>query len=483
MKNILSDRKLNIAINVITVVLFVMAVIPFFVTTKYALFMTDDFPIANATISRYNGSYFLTGIKNAANYWRVYNGTWVSFVVAYWLHPAVHGGQKALVIALRIMLSLMLVSSVYFCYSISCFFELKKEKTLRILMLLVFPLLLFKEYFELYMWWLTSCTYMMPFFFLLFGFGTLLFAVKSGKIWQYVLAGVLLFLMSGGTLTVVGLGCYLVLLLVMGWSFYQKKMCVPGTIVFMTTFIGACITAFAPGNFTRYEGQDVGKISVFTSFVNGLRILKVEGKWLLFDTAFVAFVILAFLWGNRIKKSVSLLNVLIGTAACIMMPVVTIFPVVMGYGTSSYKDISNRGFAIVDSAIMLAGTLVAVMWGVYLKDRLNNSVRKIVMMVFSIAALASILFCGQKLSELVPVQIATNISNGYNQKYFDVWTEIYSICEHTSESNLVIEMEVPKRAAGCSWCKLKEDSTDWKNEHVAKYYGLDSISLVNLLDD
>lgn len=484
MKNICNHkRKLNIAIEVIIVLLFVAVLTPFFVTTKYALFVTDDFPLANAVVREFDGSYFRTGLKCAANYWHVWNGNWFSFFIAYWLHPIVHGGQRALVLALRIHLILTIVGAGYFCFSLTRFFDLKADKALRIAIIVLLPIFSFKEYFDFYLWWLTSCTYLMPLYCLLYGLGTYLFALKSGKVWRFLVAGLFLLAMSGGSLNVVGMGCYALFFVLVAWCFYKKEICIPGCVVFVITLIGACINAFAPGNFTRQNGQESEKVGVFKAVVNEIQIMGVEGKWLIFHTAFVAFVLLALLWGIRLNKKISFRNLIFGSIASAILPIITMFPVILGYGDIEYKDISNRGQGMMDISIIFATCFIAVLWGVYLKDNLNGVFVKGIKCVAMIVALTSLLFCGQKPVEVVPAQITINLSNGYNEAFFNTWMEIYSLCENADEGDVIIEMSVLPRKTGCSWAKLGEETDKWWNTSISEYYGLNSISLINTFSD
>ena len=480
MKKLTGNKKIiNRVINLGVIAIFIATIIPFFITTKYALFVTDDFPAANATIANYDGSYFRTGVKCAADYWRVWNGNWFSFTIAYWLHPLVHGGQKTLVLALRIQLFLAIAGALYFCFSLARFFELNAEKTLRIIAIVVMPVLLFKEYFDFYMWWLTSCTYLMPLYCFLFGFGTYLFALRKEKISLYILAGILLLFMSGGSLNVVGMGCYSLLLSLVAWCFYKKKICMPGVIVFITTVIGACINAFAPGSFSRQNSQNTERVGVIRAIIREIQIMGVEGKWLIFHTAFIAFVLIAFIWGSRLNKKITLANLIIATIASIGLPVVTMFPVILGYGDINYKDISNRGYGMMDISIIFGACFMAVLWGCYLKNSVTEKIKRMLILAATIIAIISVLFFGQKPSELVPIQIATNLYTGYNEHFFETWMEVYSQCENSENEDVVIEMSVPPRKAGCSWAKLGEDADKWWNEVVSIYYGINSVSLVN----
>lgn len=484
MNKLVKNKKvISTIISILIVILFIAMVIPFFITTKYALFVTDDFPIANTTVANFDGSYFRTGIKCAANYWRVYNGNWFSFAVAYGLHPIVHGGQKALVLALRIQLLLAITGAVYFCFSLASFFNFRKEKALRIMALVLLPALSFKEYFDLYLWWLTSCTYFMPLYCFLFGFGTYLFALKSGKIWQYAISGLFLLAMAGGSLNVVGMGCYTLLFSLVAWCLYNKKFCLPGTIVFVITLIGACLNAFSPGSFARQSTQETEKVGIIKALFIELQIMGVEGKWLVLHTAFIAVVLIALFWGSRLKRHVALLHVIIATIFCVTLPVVTMFPVVLGYGNIDYKDISNRGYCLMDITIIFASCFMAVLWGIYLKDVISGQTKKITTVILAILVIANIVLCGQKFGELVPVQIATNLNNGYNEQFFDTWMEIYAYCENGAGEDVEIEMPVPSRKAGCSWAKLADDPEKWWNTTISEYYGLNSISLKNTLDE
>lgn len=480
MKKIVQNKRLvNNAINILIIIVLIAAVVPFFITIKYALFVTDDFPLANAVVRNYDGSYFRTGLKCAANYWHVWNGNWFSFFIAYWLHPIVHGGQKTLVVALRIHYLLAIVGALFFCYSLADFFELKIEKSLRIAALTLLPVLLFKEYFDFYLWWLTSCTYLMPLYCFLFGYGIFFFALKNQKVWEYVVSGILLFMMSGGSLNVVGMGCYVLLFTLVAWCTNKKRVCVPAVVIFITTLIGACLNAFAPGSFSRQNAQSTEKVGILKALFIELQIMGVEGKWLILHTAFITFALLAFVWGCKLKKKISLRNLIVATIGSFMLPVVTMFPVIFGYGNIDYKDISNRGYGMMDITIVFATCFMAVLWGVYLSGFLKHQLNKMALLLMILIVLMNVIFCDISITNFVPVQITTNLANGYNKVFFDAWMNIFSFIENSDESDIVIERRVPPRKAGCSWSKLSEDTGQWWNETISTYYGINSLSLIN----
>lgn len=479
----MNKKRINTAINILTILFFIAVILPFFITAKYALFVTDDFPIANAAVAHFDGNYFRTGVKCAADYWHDWNGNWFSFTIAYWLHPIIHGGQKTLVVALRIQLVLAIAGAFYLCFALAKFFDYKAEKTLRIAALVLLPVLLFKEYFDFYLWWLTSCTYLMPLYLFLFGFGTFLFAIKSEKIWQFIIAGILLLAMAGGSLNVVGFGCYLLLFTIVAWSFYRKKISVPAVVVFVTTLAGACVNAFAPGNFARQNSQETEKVGIIRTLINEIQIMCVEGKWLVLHTAFIAFVLLALFWGSRLHKKLTLTNLIVATAAGVFLPVVTMFPVVLGYGDIDYKDISNRGYGMMDISIIFAACFIAVLWGIYLRDIIKkDNIKKIATLFVTVIVLVSVFYCGQRIRELAPVQVVANLNSGYNKEFFDTWMEIFSRIEN-GDGDVVIEMSVPPRKAGCSWAKLSDDPNKWWNDYISIYYGLDSVSLINTYEE
>lgn len=475
-------RRFNKVLDWALIAGFIVILIPFFVTIRYSLCYADDFPLANGMrdFSEYN--MFIAGLKCAKRYWNSTNGTWFSFVIGYALNPLLREGQTSLVVELRMMFLLEIIGGIYLLYAIAYTLGMKKEKTLRIMFLVMGPLLLFKEYYELYLWWTTACTYMMPTFLFMFGWGTLLIAIKRKKVWQYICSAVLLFAMAGGTLNVVGAGCYLVLLTTLVLSYYQKKLHVPSLIVTITTALSACITAFAPGNFRRYDSQGVEKISILKSWYNTFLIVGVETKWLLLKTFFIAFLIVGCIWGYRQKKTLKLREVVILCVFSALLPFVTAFPVVLGYNATSYKQIANRGYAIMDMSLVFSLMLIAVIFGIYLRNKLDENFKKITIIFLSGIAILNVGLAEQKPSTWVPIEISKNLHSGYIKDYYEAWESIYTKCEEYEGEDLVIEMVVPDRKTGCSNPRLKEDNTDWKNMHVAKYYGLNTVSLISQME-
>lgn len=480
-KNKIEKKKIDLIINIVIIILFVLICVPFFVTIKYALFCTDDYSLANAMVGETDNGYIIPAIECAIRYWHVKGGMWFAYICAYAWNPLVHHGYVSLVRGLRVVLAVTIVSALFFCYALSSLFDLKKESIAKVIAIVFFPVLLFKEYNELYLWW-TGSDYLVSLIVMLIGCGFIVMALKTGSNVYYVIAIMFLILMSGSDLNVVGVGCYFVLILVIGWSFYQKKIEPRAVVAFGITLAGACINAFAPGNFIRYNDQDVEGINIFQSLYNTILILGVETKWMILHTAFVAFLCLAFWFGIKLEKKISFKNMICSIILISFVPFISLFPVVLGYGATSYKLIPNRVYGILDIYLIFTAVYIFVVLGVYVSSvvAVKRKLSKIIGILAISLLLVQTIICGRSF---VPVQIANNLLNGSIEKYHDVWVDIYSECEQNPGKDLVIEKEVPKRVTGCSRPNLKEDKTDWKNEHLSAYYGLQSVSLVDLSDE
>ena len=83
------------------------------------------------------------------------------------------------------------------------------------------------------------------------------------------------------------------------------------------------------------------------------------------------------------------------------------------------------------------------------------------------------------LGKASDVAICKNLATKQLQSYSDTWSSIYYICDTTDESDLVIETSVIDRVEGCCQPKLRSKTTSEKNEAVAAFFGLNTVSLNN----
>ena len=295
----------------------------------------------------------------------------------------------------------------------------------------------------------------------------------------FSLAALLIFLSSGGSLAVAGVGCYIFLLFIIRKALWEHKVELGEVIVFCTGVFGALVNTLAPGNFVRHALMDTGVHFVKAAQLTPCVVVN-EIDWLVNGTSFYSLMLLALLIGLVSNRKV----ICCGTKTILLillefiLPFVSIYPVILGYSSDSYMP--NRCIFILDVVLMTEFLLLSWRLGGYLRTYYFDSAgRKQIIFVLVIVAIAH--FSGNEIynyKDLACVKISRTLNGGQYKEYYRNCKELCDFIEGSPEKVILIE-ELPEEIEGLKGVTLSRDSNDWINIAIAEYYGKESVSLMN----
>lgn len=166
----------------------------------------------------------------------------------------------------------------------------------------------------------------------------------------------------------------------------------------------------------------------------------------------------------------------------IAFPFVSIMPLVYQRNIYNLERLPNRGQALIDMFLVVYLYMLAFVVGVYIKDQVEKPSRTYMRTVYIFLFLCAVVF-SVNLKNSSDVRISKNIVTKQLQDYSDTWASIYYVCSTTDESDLVIETSVVDRVEGCCYPKLRSGTSSDKNQIVAKFFGLNTLSLKNTYED
>ena len=325
-------------------------------------------------------------------------------------------------------------------------------------------------------------------------FFCLTFSIRSyfdGKIYNAVLAAIFGVIGAGGSLEVVGFGCaaYLVLLIVYAIGIRNIKNNIKRVIFLVLPFVftvaGALFSTMAPGNFARHDVmEEGGKLEMVPSFISSwYNFISHIGGLL---TAYLLPVILALVFVICLcsvsKVAVSGKMLTGGVVGAVFIVVVTIFPVILGYGSFNI-DAYLSGARIIytfDLVIVLAAIVVVSLLAFYIKDLLKrNNVPVREQAVKSVVLIVTVLL-------LFSGEVVKNYNNGMSMKIIDdlkneriqiasaQMTEMYKKIDDAEDGSDVVLNE-PVLPGTVLYIPLYIDYPDYfANAEVADYYNVNS---------
>lgn len=350
-------------------------------------------------------------------------------------------------------------------------------------------------YSEIWFWFSGAVAYSMPFSVLLVALTLILLLnrQKAGsrrKTGYAVCAGILLFLSSGGSLAVAGVGCYTALLLTAAFFLLSRKNSsaysgLPqanfatgrssirwNLAVFAAGVAGALINVAAPGNFARHD-ETAGAGLHFGRAVGCAVRMFVEETGRLFRETMLGLVFL-FLIAMGLylagKCRIALKEYGIATVFALAAGPVAYFPVALGYG--SYY-IPNRCYFVIDAALVISLLNLALFVGVSFQRILKLPADGRSMAFLLYVCLAAVVVSPLSVTEMPLYRIARSVHNGSYHDYYEECVEIYSYLETCPEGEVVLE--IPEYIEDFECFYLDADEGGWVNRGVAAYYGKESV--------
>ena len=411
--------------SLVFVALAVVIAFPHLMLARYTVPGADDFSCANAvSVLREDHNVLSSAIIYTKNVYRTWQGTYTGELIMG-LEPSVRESFRGIRVILIMAVVLFAASLIALVYTVCRkFFGLTSGQAWAAGLITEFMAFNISLTGELFSWYTGAAVYTFP---LIAIFLCLTFSIRSyfdGKLLYAVLAAVFGIIGAGGSLEVVGFGCaaYLMLLVVYTAGIKNIKANVKRIaflyVPFVLTVAGALLNTAAPGNFARHDVMEAGgEFAVVPTFASSWYNLLTHIGGLI--TAYMlplALVILFVICICSVSKIVIRGRVLaLCIAGAAFIAVVTIFPVILGYGTYNIDAYisSTRIIYMFDLVIVLVLLLLACATALYIREFLRRNqvnakeqMYKYMVLLFAIA----VLFSGE---------VFKNYQNGMNYKIMD----------------------------------------------------------------
>lgn len=449
----------------------------------YTVLLGDDF-CTGAKIGLSHNSffqYFVMALQYMKQMYMDWQGCYFSMFIQALLSP-VNGaglGQLKMVMILNALLFFFALFGVIW----TAFDFVLKEKKMPYVRLTVFSLILFSildagVFTEIFFWYTGAVGYNFPFSFLLVAIVFFLLSnndcyTNAKKNIFAVFAAVFLFCASGGSLAVTGTGCYIVLLLSLGFYLTTRTVSVRNAAVTVAGIAGALINVAAPGNFSRHTYTSSGGAflllqSVKWALKNVLSETEHLTKETMFGVMFIAMILIGIYLSKRLQPIMKVYGII--SILALLTGFVTAFPVALGYADSYFP---NRCCFILDTVLVLSLLNLAVYIGCCL-DRFGGlqESRSSCAILF-IILISTFLSSSESVSDSSLFAVAESLHNGSYQNYYAECTAIYDYLENCEEDNVILPM--PDYIDNFECLYFDEDESAWVNVGLAQYYHKQSV--------
>lgn len=451
--------------------------IPVIVASWYTFYSHDDF--TNVHSARALGSnLIISALKYTIQCYLTWQGTYTSIFLMIAISPL--NGLGLMQLRAVMILNILLFNAALWIFVCAVCRSMHVEETRYSILfysLCVIGIFAFTGWTEVFYWFVGSTVYAFPMTLCLLGLAMTLQA-KSAK--GNFVAGLLMFLASGGALQIAGVGCCVLLgICVIKWL--DKSIKRKDYIIFGLAVLGALINTVAPGNYVRHDiiddtGMHLGAAVIET----GLEVLQTV-ETLLFNTPCILLILAAVVIGAVIGKTKKVQEIKVVWAVvllCAVTPFVTCFPVLLGY-SSTLDEFPNRCKFIETIVIVCGFMLIAAIAGCMMSERLY-SLRKgeLCAGVALFLIVMSSTNPAWRASQSVPGEMWNEIARGSYREYYEKVNEIYDMVEHDPNENVFI-YEMPEEAPHFPILRLREDMSYWINAGCAGYFGKASVQTVS----
>ncbi|MDE6604044.1 MAG: hypothetical protein K2K90_18235 [Lachnospiraceae bacterium] len=487
-------RIAEILILAACLIVIAAVVILFAAGAGYTVLSGDDFT-HGVRVGAFHVSlpqYFAASLLYVKDLYMDWQGTWFSMFLQAFLSPINNFGLPQLravmvgnALLFLISLAALLCAGLSFfrmeedAFSGQAVFGTKRLMPLRLVILLLFFLTVVDAdvYAEIYFWFSGAVAYSMPFSLLLMA-GTLILLMNQekcsirGKKVCAGIAAVLLFLSSGGSLAVAGVGCYMALALTVVFFLSTGKVSWYNLTVFAAGFAGALINAAAPGNFSRHDGTAGAGLHFGQAIVDSVRMFAEESGRLFRETMLGLVFLLLIAAGVYLSGRCRIAFREYGIATVLALPagLVAYFPVALGYG--GYY-VPNRCYFIIDTAMVISLLNLALFLGVccHRLCGLPSDGRTVTVLLY--ICLAALIVTPLSMEELPLYRVARHVHNGSYREYYEKCAGLYDYLENCPEED--VELEMPEYIDDFECFYFDEDENGWVNQGIAAYYGKRSV--------
>lgn len=494
-------KAAEILISIACVILIAAVIIVFSVGAGYTVLSGDDFT-HGVRVGAFHVSlpqYFAASLLYVQDLYMDWQGTWFSMFLQAFLSPINNFGLSQLRAVMVGNALLFLASLTVLLWAGLSFFRMetgmgvgeadrsggqtagggKSLMPFQAVILTLFFLTVVNAdvYAEIYFWFSGAVAYSMPFSLLLLALALFLLINKGEgsprrkKVWAGM-AAALLFLSSGGSLAVAGVGCYTTLMLTVVFFLSTGKVSRYNLAVFAAGLAGALINAAAPGNFSRHDGTAGEGLHFGQAIAYTVRMFMEESGRLFRETILGLVFLLLVAAGVYLSGRCRIALREYGLATVFALPagLVAYFPVALGYG--GYY-VPNRCYFIIDAALVVSLLNLALFLGVccHRLGGLPSDGRTMTVLLY--VCLAALVVTPLTVEELPLYRVARYVHNGSYSDYYDKCAAIYDYLETCPEED--VELEMPEYIEDFECFYIDADETGWVNQGIAAYYGKRSV--------
>jgi len=479
-------KSAKIAIFGSTLLITLYIVITITYASAFSFYFNDDFSNANG-IGLFNAPIkdcVVNSVNYTKNIYSVWQGTYFSTFIQALLSPLNNGGLNRLRIIMVINSCLFFLSLLTFTNTVINNFVVRLdicEKSI-ISMIICIMLMGFNFYGEIFFWYTGAMQYSVALSLFFLGFSLIVYSNKKGNktIVPYIIGIVLGFCSMGGNLAVAGIGCYVLFVYSIYMYTKEKRIDIKSTAALIIMVVGALINVLAPGNYKRHDQIDSTGIHIFESLKNSVYMIDSRMQYLVRNTCFVALLIAIVLFGFLVSKKNSMCKkVLPYSVLGLATPLFGAFPIALGYSSSNLPE---RCAFMIDVSIIISFLIFFISIGGYLITIIINKESQDLFKVFICVIISTVfLLDGTGLDKVTILKMNDQLVSGaYRNHYEDYVAFFDSLSGHEGEDITISRASFPEDLDYYHNLSLNSNSTHWVNNAIAKYIGLNSISISEL---
>lgn len=443
----------------------------------YTVLLGDDFT-HGVRVGVFNVpffQYFAASLQYMKEIYLDWQGTYFAMFIQAFLSPINNFGLLQLRIVMIFNALLFFGSLFGMIWAMTGFIvegDRKIPIRLTLFSVILFSILDADVFTEIFFWYSGAVAYSIPFSLALFAvmFFLMLNNARYSLRRKVIYTGVsafLLFLASGGSLTVTGTGCYAILLLTVGFFMISRKISIRNIIVLTAGVAGALLNVVAPGNFSRHTYGNGDSWKLLQSVKWTVKIVWGETERLAKETMFGVLLIAMIMAGIYLSGKLRSALKVYGLISILALGIgyVAVFPVVLGYGGPSFP---NRCCFILDVALVLSLFNFAIFLGCCLDLWANLYANKSAWAILMIVLFVAFLVCPESISDSALMTVAKSGHNGSYKNYYEECVALYDYLETCPEEDVVLSM--PDYIDNFECFYFDEDENGWVNVAIAQYY-------------
>lgn len=421
--------------------------------------------------------YFAASLSYMKEIYLDWQGTYFAMFLQAFLSPINNFGLvqlKVVMIANALLFFLSLFGTLRAAFMLAGKREKEMHICLTVYTMVLFSILDADVFTEIFFWYSGAVAYSLPFSVMFFGI--MFFLLSNNECYKNgkrricaVLAAILLFLASGGSLTVSGTGCYVAVLLTLGIYLVRRKISVSNIAVTAAGIAGALVNTAAPGNFSRHTYSSGGghswrlvqsvKWAVKNVWSETERITKET----MFGVMILAMLILGIFLYERLQSVLKIYGLI--SVLGLVCGYVTAFPVAFGYSGPAFP---NRCCFILDVVLVISLLNFAVFAGCCLEQWAGLRANRSACAVLGVLLFMTFLLSPERISDSALIAVAESKHNGSYENYYERCKALYEYLEDCPEQDVVLEM--PDYIENFECFYLDEDESGWVNVAIAQYY-------------